>query len=123
MGGAAQRYADAPGAVLIGESAGTPPCLPAAASDVELWIGGSITDYGPEGFTSTARYYAKKESLLIAISIPKAMAAASPQERPDQVVQGWLAEGFSAVKLPRGAQKLPLPLIAETVRSSLGIVR
>ncbi|AVG39248.1 hypothetical protein CE205_04545 [Achromobacter insolitus] len=87
-----------------------------------MWIGGSITDYGPEGFTSTARYYAKKESLLIAISIPKAMAAASPQERPDQVVQGWLAEGFSAVKLPRGAQKLPLPLIAETVRSSLGIV-
>lgn len=58
--------------------------------------------------------------MLIAISIPKAMAAASPQERPDQVVQGWLAEGFSAVKLPRGAQKLALPLIAETVPLFLG---
>ncbi|MDH1303822.1 hypothetical protein [Achromobacter sp. GD03932] len=91
--------------------------------DVELWIGGSITDYGPEGFSSSARYYAKKESLLLAISVPKAVAAASPQERPEQALQGWLADGFTSAKLPRSAQKLPFALIAETVRSSLGIAR
>ncbi|WP_419343294.1 hypothetical protein ACM1PE_11300 [Achromobacter sp. PD1] len=91
--------------------------------DVELWIGGSITDYGPQGFSSSARYYAKKESLLLAISVPKAVAAASPQERPEQALQGWLADGFTSAKLPRSAQKLPFALIAETVRSSLGIAR
>ncbi len=91
--------------------------------DIELWIGGSITDYGPEGFSSSARYYAKKESLLLAISVPKAVAAASPQERPEQALQGWLADGFTSAKLPRSAQKLPFALIAETVRSSLGITR
>lgn len=91
--------------------------------DVEMWIGGNITDYAPEGLSSSARYYAKKESLLLAISVPKAMAAASPQERPDQAVAGWLADGFSSVKLPRSAQTLPFALIAETVRSSLGIAR
>ncbi|MGS1011637.1 hypothetical protein [Achromobacter anxifer] len=91
--------------------------------DVEMWIGGSITDYGPEGFSSTARYYAKKESLLLVISVPKAVAAASPQARPDQAVQGWLADGFRSAKLPRSAQKLPFALIAETVSASLGIAR
>ncbi len=91
--------------------------------EVEMWIGGSITDYGPEGFSSTARYYAKKESLLLAISVPKAMAAASPQERPEQTVSDWLADGFRSAQLPRSAQKLPFPLITETVCSSLGIAR
>lgn len=91
--------------------------------DVELWIGGSITDYGPDGFSSTARYYAKKESLLLAISVPKAVAAACTQERPDLVLQAWLADGFNSAKLPRSAQQLPFALIAQTVQSALEITR
>ncbi|MBD9428873.1 MULTISPECIES: hypothetical protein [Achromobacter] len=91
--------------------------------DIQLWIGGSITDYGPEGFSSTARYYAKKESLLLAISVPKTVAAASPQERPEHTVEDWLADGFRSAQLPRSAQKLPFALIAETVCSSLGTSR
>lgn len=91
--------------------------------DIQLWIGGSIIDYGPEGFSSTARYYAKKESLLLAISVPKTVAAASPQERPEHTVEDWLADGFRSAQLPRSAQKLPFALIAETVCSSLGTSR
>ncbi len=91
--------------------------------DIELWIGGSITDYGPEGFSSTARYYAKKESLLLAISVPKTVAAAATQARPEQTIEDWLADGFSSVKLPRSAQMLPFALIAQTVQSALGIAR
>lgn len=91
--------------------------------DVELWIGGSITDYGPDGFSSTAKYYAKKESLLLAISVPQAVAAAATQERPDQALRGWLADGFNSAKLPRSAQQLPFALVARTVQSALDITR
>ena len=92
------------------------------AIDIELWIGGSITDYCSSGFSSDAKYFPKKQKITVSICVPRDDAA-DMKERPDLAVPSWLADGLSSVTLPKSAQSLEFSSVSGAAKTALDLDR
>lgn len=88
---------------------------------VEVWIGGSITDYCKNDASTSVKYFSKKELLVLSICIPKREAHAFPDGDAEQVLAMWLARGFESAALPRSAGSLDYSGIVKAVRSSMSV--
>lgn len=85
--------------------------------DVELWISGSLTEYCPAGLSSSARFSAKKKSVVLAICIAKDDAAAVDDDSTASAIGDWLIRGFESVKLPRSAGKIEFSGAVDALKS------
>ncbi len=83
--------------------------------DVELWISGSLTEYCPEGISSSVRFYAKKKSVLLAVCVGKDEATSVDDDCAASAIGGWLTRGFESAKLPRSAGRIDFSGVAGAV--------
>lgn len=70
--------------------------------NIELFVGGSISDYADEGFSAVAKYAAKNETLTVAIYVPR--HDAEGVEDADAAVVGWVVRGIESMKRPASAR-------------------
>ncbi|WMJ69055.1 hypothetical protein [Stenotrophomonas sp. 24(2023)] len=93
-----------------------PPIDGLEAIDVELWISGSLTEYCPEGISSSAGFSARKRSILLAVCIAKDDASSIDDDYAASAIGDWLIRGFENAKLPRSAGKIDFSGAVDTVK-------
>lgn len=76
--------------------------------NIELFVGGSISDYAGEGFSAVAKYAARKETLTVAIYVPRHDAEAVEDADAGAAVVGWVVRGIESMKRPASARALDL---------------
>lgn len=90
-----------------------------ATLDIEMFIGGSITDYCPEGFDSSSKYGVKKRELKLSICVPRREAELVGENELDLAVARWLICGCKNAKLPRSAASVNFDLIVDAIRQGV----
>lgn len=93
-----------------------PLAVPGLATlDLSLWIGGSVTEHGANGFEAKGRYQAAREQLGLVIAVPRPEAEAVAEGAEPDALHDWIGRGLAAPTLSAAARKLDL----ETVRGAL----
>lgn len=85
------------------------------AIDVELWISGSLTEDCPEGISSSARFSARKKSVLLTACVAKDRASSIDDDSAESEIRGWLIRGFESEMLPQGDDKVGFSGAADAV--------
>ncbi|AHC48113.1 hypothetical protein AX27061_3653 [Achromobacter xylosoxidans NBRC 15126 = ATCC 27061] len=86
-----------------------PVVVPGAATlDIELFVGGSISDYAESGFSAVAKYSGKKAALALAIQVPRHDAMAVADAEANAAVASWVARGLESMKRSASAGALDL---------------
>lgn len=101
------------------------PRLKAALADVavaglatlhlELFIGGSISEYADGGFQATSRYRRQQQTLTVAIQVPRREAMAVQESGVDAAVSDWVTRGIEAMTLPASVRGLDLRALRTAV--------
>ncbi|GAA3661526.1 hypothetical protein [Microbacterium marinilacus] len=86
-------------------------------TDIELWVGGTVTDHAPGGFSSDVRYFARQQRLLLAVLVPAACARSVDDDLVDRETARWIVRGFEDARMPRSAQRLDLADVSVALRS------
>ncbi|CUI31232.1 hypothetical protein U2261_08870 [Achromobacter xylosoxidans] len=86
-----------------------PVVVPGAATlDIELFVGGSISDYAESGFSAVAKYSGKKAALAVAIQVPRHDAMAVADADANAAVASWVVRGLESMKRSASAGALDL---------------
>lgn len=86
-----------------------PVVVPGVATlDIELFVGGSISDYAESGFSAVAKYSGKKAALTVAIHVPRRDAMAVADADANAAVASWVARGLESMKRSASAGALDL---------------
>jgi len=94
-----------------------PLAVPGLATlDITLWLGGSISACAGPGVEASAKYYAKKETLNVVISVPRAEVDAMGDAATPEAIAACVAQGLEQMPLSAAARALDLQAMREAIR-------